>query len=89
MALRLKMPVYFMYVRKTSPPQHYEAELQRIYDGEAVARTKSPNATSAGSAMIRETPELWMGRTDGGSIKTRGLRHHPFRKRNRSPITRL
>ena len=33
MALRLKMPVYFMYVRKTSP-QHYEAELQRIYDGE-------------------------------------------------------
>ena len=61
MALRLKMPVYFMYVRKTSP-QHYEAELQRIYDGEeAVAPHEiTERYISRLEAMIRETPELWM-----------------------------
>lgn len=59
MALRLKMPVYFMYVRKTSP-QHYEAELQRIYDGEeAVAPHEiTERYISRLEAMIRENARI-------------------------------
>lgn len=61
MALRLKMPVYFMYIRKVAP-QHYEAEPMLIFDG---TETVAPHEITERyihhlETMIRETPELWM-----------------------------
>lgn len=61
MALRLNMPVYFMYIRKVAP-RRYEAEFRRLYDGsEAVAEHAiTERYIEQLEAMIRETPELWM-----------------------------
>lgn len=61
MALQLKMPVWFLHVRKCAP-KHYETEFIQIYDGdEAVAPHEITERYIARlEAMIRETPELWM-----------------------------
>jgi len=61
MALRLKMPVYFMYIRKVAP-RRYEAEFHRLYDGsEAVAEHEiTERYIGLLETMIRESPELWM-----------------------------
>ena len=61
MALKLKMPVYFMHVRKVAP-RHYEAEFKLVYDGvEPVAEHQiTERYIALLEAMIRESPELWM-----------------------------
>lgn len=61
MALKLKMPVFFMYVRKVAP-RCYEAEFIEIYDGtEAVPEHQiTERYIRLLERMIRETPELWM-----------------------------
>ena len=61
MALRLNMPVYFLYVRKVAP-RRYEAEFRKLYDGrEEVAEHEiTERYIRQLEAMIRESPELWM-----------------------------
>lgn len=61
MAVRFGMPVYFTYIRKTSP-RSYEAEFRMIYDGSE--KVEEFEITSRYVAMledmIRQTPQLWM-----------------------------
>ena len=61
MALRLKIPIHFMHIRKVAP-RHYEAEFLPIYDGvEPVAEHEITERYIARlETMIRESPELWM-----------------------------
>ena len=61
MALQLKLPVWFLHVRK-SAPQHYVAEFIQIYDGEerVAPHEITERYIARLEAMIRETPELWM-----------------------------
>ena len=61
MALKFGMPVYFAYIRKTSP-QHYQMEFIPIYDGkEQIAEHEITRRYIANlEAMIEETPCLWM-----------------------------
>ena len=61
MALRFRMPVYFMHVEKTRPA-HYHVRFEQIYDGreEVAAGEITRRYVRLLEEMIRRRPELWL-----------------------------
>jgi KDO2-lipid IV(A) lauroyltransferase len=60
-AIKYKMPVYFMRVEKSSRA-HYKASFELIFDGEedVASGVITERYARKLEAMIQETPELWM-----------------------------
>lgn len=70
-AVKLKMPVYFLYIRQKRR-RYYEAEFQMIYDGQEVLSDfeLTERYVRKLEDMIKETPHLWMW-------SHRRWKHHP------------